>query len=130
MQHSYEGTPMPKYDFNKVASYFIEVTLRHGCYAVNLLHIFRIPFKKYIWRAATKFKEIWEAFHICLLNLTSWIRNEIHLFMILIIKSFIRKKERKKEDKFDLQTAWWEIIILELKVWFFYLQNRDRTLSI
>ena len=58
MQHSHEGTPMPKYDFNKVASYFIEVALRHGCYPVNLLHIFRTPFKKYIWRATTKFKEI------------------------------------------------------------------------
>ena len=98
MQHSHEGTPMPKYDFNKVASYFLEVALRHGCYPVKLLHIFRTPFKKYIWRAATKFKEIWEVFHICLLNLTSWIRKEIHLFMILIIKSFIRKKERKKTN--------------------------------
>ena len=126
MQHSYGGTPMPKYDFNKVASYFIEVALRHGCYAVNLLHIFRIPFKKYIWRAATKFKEIWEAFHICLLNLTSWIRNEIHLLMILIIKSFIRKKERRQ----IWSSNWWEIIILELKVWFFYQKNRDHALSI
>ena len=126
MQHSHGGTPMPKYDFNKVASYFIEVVLRHGCYAVNLLHIFRIPFKKYIWRAATKFKEIWEAFHICLLNLTSWIRNEIHLLMILIIKSFIRKKERRQ----IWSSNWWEIIILELKVWFFYQQNRDHALSI
>ena len=46
----------------------------------------------HIWRADSKFKEIWEAFYISLLNLTPWIRNEIHLFIILIIK-------------FDLQTA-------------------------
>ena len=39
---------MPKYDFNKVAkqSNFIEITLRHGCCPVNLLHIFRTPFIK------------------------------------------------------------------------------------
>ena len=30
---------MSKCDFNKVGSNFIEVTLRHGCSPVNLLHI-------------------------------------------------------------------------------------------
>ena len=30
---------MPKCDFNKVAK-------QHGCFPVNLLHIFRIPFPK------------------------------------------------------------------------------------
>ena len=30
---------MSKCDFNKVASNFTEVTLRHGCSPVNLLHI-------------------------------------------------------------------------------------------
>ena len=25
---------------------FIEITLQHGCYPVNLLHIFRTPFSK------------------------------------------------------------------------------------
>ena len=34
---------MPKYDFNKVASNFTEIALRHGFYPVNLLHIFRTP---------------------------------------------------------------------------------------
>ena len=37
---------MPKCGFNKVASNFIEITLRHGCSPVNLLHIFRTPFSK------------------------------------------------------------------------------------
>ena len=37
---------MPKCDFNKVASNFIEITLRHGCSLVNLLQIFRTPFPK------------------------------------------------------------------------------------
>ena len=37
---------MPKCDFNEVASNFIEVTLRHGCSPVNLLHIFRTFFLK------------------------------------------------------------------------------------
>ena len=35
---------MPKCDFNKVA--FIEITLRHGCSPVNLLHMFRTTFPK------------------------------------------------------------------------------------
>ena len=35
---------MPRYDLNKVASNFIEITLQHGCSPVNLLHIFRTPF--------------------------------------------------------------------------------------
>ena len=43
MQQIYRRTPMPKCDFNKVA---IEITLRHGCSPVNLLHIFRAPFSK------------------------------------------------------------------------------------
>ena len=39
---------MPKRDFNKVAkqSNFIEITLRHACSPVNLLHIFKTPFTK------------------------------------------------------------------------------------
>ena len=30
----------------KFQSNFIEITLRHGCFPVNLLHVFRIPFPK------------------------------------------------------------------------------------
>ena len=48
MQQIYRRTPMPKCDFNKVASNFIEITLCHGCSAVNLLHIFRTPLTKNI----------------------------------------------------------------------------------
>ena len=43
MQQIYRRTAMPKCDFNKVA---IEITLRHGCSLVNLLHIFRTLFPK------------------------------------------------------------------------------------
>ena len=46
MQQIYRRTPMPKCDFNKVACNFIEITLRHGCFPVNLLHIFGTPFLK------------------------------------------------------------------------------------
>ena len=48
MQQIYKRTPMPKCDFNKVALHcnFIEITLRHGCSPVNVLHMFRIPFLK------------------------------------------------------------------------------------
>ena len=42
----YKRIPMPKCDFNKVASNFIEITLWHGCSPVSLLHIFRTPFPK------------------------------------------------------------------------------------
>ena len=41
IQQVYRKTPIPKCDFNKVAK-----QLRHGCSAVNLLHIFRTPFPK------------------------------------------------------------------------------------
>ena len=37
---------MPKCDFNKVRSNFVEITLRHGCSPVNLLHIFITSFPK------------------------------------------------------------------------------------
>ena len=37
---------MPKCDFSKAALHFIEITLRHGFSAVNLLYIFRTPFYK------------------------------------------------------------------------------------
>ena len=47
MRQIYRRTPMPKCDFNKVAlATLIEITLRHGCCPVNLLHIFRTPFYK------------------------------------------------------------------------------------
>ena len=41
MQQIYRRTPMPIYDFNKVACNFIEITLPHGCSPVKLLYIFR-----------------------------------------------------------------------------------------
>ena len=37
---------MPKCDFNKAASNFTEITLRHWSSPVCLLHIFRTPFPK------------------------------------------------------------------------------------
>ena len=37
---------MPKCDFNKVTFSIIEITLRHGCFSVNLLHMFGKPFSK------------------------------------------------------------------------------------
>ena len=35
---------MSKCDFNKAACNFIETTFQHGCFPINLLHIFRAPF--------------------------------------------------------------------------------------
>ena len=34
----------------KICSKFIEITLRHGCSPVNLLHNFRTPFSKNTYR--------------------------------------------------------------------------------
>ena len=42
MLEIYRRTSMPKCDFNKVA----EITLWHGCFPVNFLHIFRTAFLK------------------------------------------------------------------------------------
>ena len=41
MQQIYRRTPMPRCNFNKVVSNFIEFTLYHECLHVNLLHIFK-----------------------------------------------------------------------------------------
>ena len=46
MQQIYWKTAMLKCDFNKCHFNFIEITLRHGCSPVNLLHNFRTPFLK------------------------------------------------------------------------------------
>ena len=48
MQQIYRRKPMGKCYFNKVAkqSNFIEITLRHRCSPVNLMHIFRTLFHK------------------------------------------------------------------------------------
>ena len=48
MQQIYRGTTMPKCDFSKVACNFIEIALWHGCFPINLLHIFRTAFLKNI----------------------------------------------------------------------------------
>ena len=37
---------MTKCDFKKLRRNLIEITLRHGCSPVNLLHVFRTPFTK------------------------------------------------------------------------------------
>ena len=78
--------------FNKKATCsFIEIALQHGCSSLNLLHVFRTPFYNniyHIWRAASEFKEIWNAFYISLVNLTPRNRSKINLLIILIIKSF------------------------------------------
>ena len=46
MQQIYRRKPMLNSDLNKIASNFIEITLRHGCSPVNLLHNFKTPFPK------------------------------------------------------------------------------------
>ena len=58
---------MWKCDFNKVAKLLCnvsEIALRHGCSAVNLLHIFRTPFLKntfgwLLWNMPTNYLGQW-----------------------------------------------------------------------
>ena len=45
MQQIYRGKLLLKCDLN-LQSNFIEITLRHRCSPVNLLHIFKTPFSK------------------------------------------------------------------------------------
>ena len=48
MQQIYMRTSIMKCDFNKVAlvCIFTKITIRYGCSTVNLLHVFRTPFRK------------------------------------------------------------------------------------
>ena len=45
---------------------FIEITLRHGCSSVSLLHIFRTPFPK-----NTSGQLLW-VFHVCVFWYSTW----------------------------------------------------------
>ena len=55
---------MPKCDFNKLQSNFIEITLWHECSPENLLHIFRTPFykntSKGLLQYPSKYSCIWD----------------------------------------------------------------------
>ena len=44
---------MPKRDFNKVACNYIEIILWHGCFPVNLMHVFGFFSYEQLWRAAS-----------------------------------------------------------------------------
>ena len=57
---------MPKCDFNKLQSNFIEIALWHECSPVNLLHIFRIPFPKNTSDVLLLFVVLAETFSGCL----------------------------------------------------------------
>ena len=54
----YKRTSAMKYNFNKVASNFIEMALQRGCSPLNLLHNFRIPLPKNTWKAPSVSWEI------------------------------------------------------------------------
>ena len=50
MQQIYRRTTYRSVILIKMICNFIEITLRHGCSPLNLLHIFRTPFYKNIYR--------------------------------------------------------------------------------
>ena len=73
MQQIYLRTFIPKCDFNKVALLcnFIEITLRYGCFPVNLLRIFKTTFlhiehQMYIQKIWTDPKEQYPQNFYCL----------------------------------------------------------------
>ena len=82
-QKIYRRTLMPKCDFNDVLCNFIEITLRHGCSPVNLLHILRIPF-------------LMNTSWCLLLNLKKFDNIQQHLKSIKSLKSLMSKKNSNK----------------------------------
>ena len=54
MQRMYRRTPIPKFNFNKIAKQLFQITFRQGRSPVNLLHIFRTPFLQNSWAAISK----------------------------------------------------------------------------
>ena len=89
MQLIYRKTPMPKCDFSN----FFEITLRHGCFPVNLLHIFRTPLLKNT--TASAWRSSWTSYVLYTFNLcpVSWGLGKIllHLYqwVILLITNLV-----------------------------------------
>ena len=48
---------MPKCDINKLQSNFIEITIRHGCSPVSLLHISEHLSLEQLWRASSGYNK-------------------------------------------------------------------------
>ena len=67
MQQINRRTPCRSVISIKLFCNFIEIALRHGCFPVNLLHIFRKPFPK---------------------NTSGWLLQNLALRMVQISKSF------------------------------------------
>ena len=71
MQQIYRRTPMPKCISIKLLCSSIEITLRHGCSPMDLLHIFRTAFLKKTsgWLLLSSFKisyyHLWKYLQAC-----------------------------------------------------------------
>ena len=70
---------MPKCDFNKLESNFIEITLRHGYSPVYLMHISRAPFLK---------------------NTFGWLRLRVIRLVQKIYINILRKKTSVGSEKY------------------------------
>ena len=82
---------MSKYDFNKVATNFIETTLRHGHSPVNLPHIFRTPFYKNTSGGLLLYVEDGGVVHQQLLNIDSCFLKKVlkfHHEILALISQF------------------------------------------
>ena len=130
--------PMPKCDFNKVASNFIEILVRHGCSAVSLLHIFRTLFPKntsgqlllkffllyFYWLIFPK--QLLEAgFTICIHNSKSSLMYSINCVKTPIMRHSYWRKTVKMWTEYQtwkLCWCWFQAISQERYCeWHFYL---------
>ena len=100
--HAWWSALSMKCDFNKVGCNSIEIALRHGFSPLNLLHIFRTPFAKNTWRAASVSWEInfekWEKIrldHDENITITYFFAVE----QIIIIKIWILRSHRQLDKK-------------------------------
>ena len=145
MQQIYSKTSMSKCDFNKVwlQSNFIEITLWHGCFPVNLLHIFRTPFPKNTpgWLLPslvleqTLFKFVWpfsgqQAIKVlkdrgeimCYILLNNKEVKKWNTFSISFISLYCFCKIRHEQIWLIKQGAWVKYLLIHVSLYlFFYL---------
>ena len=67
-------------------SNFVEITLRHGCSPVNLLHIFRAAFPRNTSGWLILFIDIFTVF--CSVSLSQLMINQVHFFHMFVFILF------------------------------------------
>ena len=100
----YSRKPMSKCDFNKFAK---QIVLLHGCFPVNLLHIFQNTFlQKHLWRTASDEKHYKRRYSHTICFFFIEIYDCMHLFVFFNMKS--RIKNISSYHLFYVFTVWSE----------------------